>query len=203
MANKPNKVIYGNQVIIDLTQDTVEASKLLKGYTAHDRSGEIITGTSTFDADTSDADALASEIIKGKTAYVNGSKIEGTMIERGSQIDAISEKNQEISIKSGHHDGSGKVSIAATEQAKIVPENIANGITILGVIGTHTGEEGIDVQTKSATPYTDKAQTIVPDAVPGKTSYLSQVEVAKIKYVETPNAQGGITVEIGEKSPNI
>ena len=40
-----NKVVYGTTVLVDLTGDTVTADKLLKGATAHDASGEPITGT--------------------------------------------------------------------------------------------------------------------------------------------------------------
>ena len=40
-----NKVVYGTTVLVDLTEDTVTHDKLLKGYTAHDASGEPITGT--------------------------------------------------------------------------------------------------------------------------------------------------------------
>lgn len=49
MANNPyvNKVQFGNQTLIDLTSDTVTADKLMQGYTAHDRTGAIITGTAT------------------------------------------------------------------------------------------------------------------------------------------------------------
>ena len=39
-----NKVIYGNSTLIDLTSDTVDKSKILDGYTAHDKSGTKITG---------------------------------------------------------------------------------------------------------------------------------------------------------------
>lgn len=42
-----NKVVYGTTVLVDLTQDTVTADKLLQGYTAHDKSGALITGTAT------------------------------------------------------------------------------------------------------------------------------------------------------------
>ena len=45
MAN--NKVIFGNNTLIDLTNDTVDAEHLLSGYTAHDASGQIITGTAS------------------------------------------------------------------------------------------------------------------------------------------------------------
>lgn len=40
-----NKVLYGTQVLMDLTEDTVTADKLAKGETAHDSAGEQITGT--------------------------------------------------------------------------------------------------------------------------------------------------------------
>ena len=40
-----NKVVYGTTVLVDLTKDTVTPDKLLKGATAHDASGEPITGT--------------------------------------------------------------------------------------------------------------------------------------------------------------
>lgn len=42
-----NKIVYGNKTLIDLTSDTVTASRLLKGITAHDKAGNAITGTMT------------------------------------------------------------------------------------------------------------------------------------------------------------
>lgn len=47
MAENPyvNKVIYGDQTLIDLTDDTVSPSSLKLGSTAHDASGAQITGT--------------------------------------------------------------------------------------------------------------------------------------------------------------
>ena len=40
-----NKVQLGDTVLIDLTSDTVTAEQVVAGYTAHDASGETITGT--------------------------------------------------------------------------------------------------------------------------------------------------------------
>lgn len=40
-----NKVVYGHTVLVDLTEDTVSADKLLNGDTAHDASGDLIIGT--------------------------------------------------------------------------------------------------------------------------------------------------------------
>lgn len=42
-----NKVVYGTTVLVDLTADTVTKDTLKKGATAHDASGEPITGTLT------------------------------------------------------------------------------------------------------------------------------------------------------------
>lgn len=74
-----NKVIYGGRVLIDLTGDTVDPSKLLKGSKAHDKSGAQIEGACTLDVDSTDATAVAAEILFGKTAYVSGNKLTGTM----------------------------------------------------------------------------------------------------------------------------
>ena len=41
------KVIYGDEVLIDITQDTVDAASLLKGKTAHGANGDPVTGTCT------------------------------------------------------------------------------------------------------------------------------------------------------------
>lgn len=40
-----NKVVYGSTVLIDLTNDSVDAASLLKGKTAHNAAGEQVVGT--------------------------------------------------------------------------------------------------------------------------------------------------------------
>lgn len=188
-----NKVIYGGTTLIDLTSDTVTADKLLKNYTAHGKDGAVVTGTCTFDVDSQDATAAVAEILLGKTAYARGSKLTGTMPNNGSVTGTIATKSQAYTIPQGYHDGSGKVSINATEQAKLIGENIRSGITILGVEGTMSGTEGANPQSKSVTPTTSE-QVILPDE---GYNYLSQVTVAAIPYVESENSAGGMTVTIG------
>lgn len=188
-----SKVVYGTKTIIDLTSDTVSADKLLEGITAHGKDGEPVTGTCTFDADTSDATATASEILATKTAYVNGSKITGSMVNRGKSDGAISDKATPYSIPAGYHDGSGTVSIDATEQGKLIPQNIREGITILGVEGEMSGSEDLKPQQKSVTPSTEQ-QVITPDE---GYNALSQVTVLAIPYNESDNPAGGKTVTIG------
>lgn len=194
-----NKVIYGNQTLIDLTDATItganEADKILNGYTAYGADGTKVTGTSTFDVDSSVATATQSEVLATKTFAKGGQILTGTMPNIGKQTGAITAKAQSVTIQQGYHDGSGSVSIDATEQTKIIAGNIRNGVSILGVTGTYAGE-AVPTQAKTATPYTT-AQTILPDA-----GYnLSQVNVSAIYYNESSNSAGGLTVTIGTVAP--
>lgn len=194
MANEYiNKVIYGGEVLIDLTGDDVARDKVLNGYKFHLPSGEATTGTSTFDADTSDGTATAAEILASKTAYVNGSKVTGTMPNRGAVTGTITTKAQQYTIPNGYHDGSGKVGISTTEQAKIVATNIREGITILGVEGSMSGTEDVHAQAKTVTPGLT-AQTVTPDTP--TYNYLSQVTVNAIPVTRVDNPAGGVTVTI-------
>ena len=104
-----NKVEYGDKTLIDLTADTVTPSSLLQGYTAHDNTGALITGTATGGGtgavsvidtkdtnggtirtitavDISDTTAVASDVAQGKYFYTaDGTKTEGTSTGDGGE----------------------------------------------------------------------------------------------------------------------
>ena len=194
MADKYiNKVIIGNDVKLDLTGDTIAPEDLKKNVTAHDKSGAPIVGTNTFDADTQDATAAAAELLDGKTAYARGAKITGTMPNQGSKTLTIAVKTETPAISMGFHDGSGKAQIDSDEQAKIIPGNIKQGVSILGVEGTYGGEAVKAQANKNVTP-TMAQQVITPDA---EYDYLAQVTVAAIPITYTDNAAGGQTLAVG------
>lgn len=185
-------------ILIDLTTDTAERADVLAGKYFHLKTGERVVGTCSFDSDTSDANASASEILLGRTAYVNGNKITGSMPNNGAVNGVITTKDGTYTIPAGYHNGLGGVSIDATEQAKIIASNIKSGITILGVEGEYSGE-AVTAGTVSAVPYLT-AQTILPSSI--SKDYISQVDIAAIAIVESDNAAGGKTVTIGTVDPN-
>lgn len=195
MANSYNNkiVLASGEVLIDLTGDTVDATHVLDGFTFHDKSGAPVTGTCTYDSDTSDDTAAVGEILSGKTAHARGALLTGTMPNNGAQMGSISTKEQEVIIAQGYHDGSGKVSILADEQAKLIPSNIREGITILGVEGTMSGSESVVAQARTVTPKFTQ-QVISPED--GYT-HLSQVTVQPITVSYSDNSAGGKTVTIG------
>lgn len=194
MANEYyNKIIYGGQTLIDLTSDTATAATVLSGSTFHDKSGAAVTGTCTYDSNTTNDTVTVGEILISKTAHARGSQLVGTMPNRGAVTGTISTVSGTYSIQQGYHDGSGTVAIDSTEQSKIIATNIRDGITILGVTGSMTGTEEVNAQSKTVTPSTTQ-QTVTPDT---GYNYLSQVTVNAIPYVETDNSAGGITVTIG------
>lgn len=196
MANQYiNKVVNGEtgDVLIDLSGDSlINASQLASGVTAHSRSGAPVTGTNTYDADTSDANATVSQILKDATAYVKGSKVTGTMTNNGAVSGTISTKAQQYTVPVGYHDGSGKVQIATAEQYKIIADNIKSGVSILGVTGSYSGEAA-QLQSKSVTP-SFSSQTVTADS---GYDALSQVTVGAIPYSETDNSAGGKTATFG------
>lgn len=194
MANQyVNKVVLKNgEVPIDLTGLDVKAEHVQKDIIFIDKTGLEQTGTNTKTVDASGATAEAAEVLEGKT-FGKGNSIQiGTMPNIGAVNGEISTKEEQYIIPKGSHDGSGKVGIAAEEKAKLIPGNIKQGVTVLGVVGDY-GADDFSAQGKEVTP-TFADQNITPDA--GYT-FLSSVKVKAIPVAREDNAAGGVTLTIG------
>lgn len=94
---------------------------------------ELESGSSL---DTSDATAAAADILKDKTAYVNGQKVTGTITSVNAQTITPTTTDQTVN---GNVFLVGAIIVAG--DANLLAENIKSGVTIFGVTGTYTGEE--------------------------------------------------------------
>lgn len=190
-----NKIVLKDgTVLIDTSTDTATVDDVANGKTFHSKSGEKLTGRNTKDSDTSDATASASTILSGDIAYSQGNRIVGEMPNNGGVNGTVPSKNGTYNVPQGYHDGSGKVGLPEADKAKLIPSNIRDGVTILGVQGEMSSTEGeISEANKDVTP-SFVEQVVLPSE--GFTC-LKQVTVKPIKVEKTQNAAGGYTVTIG------
>lgn len=142
-----NKVTYGNKTLIDLTSDTVTASKLLSGVTAHDKKGVKITGTIPSQGAQTITPGTANKTIAA------GKYLSGTQTIKGD--------------------------------ANLVAENIAEGVSIFGVTGTHAGSSPLNIVYSNTEPSAGAGELWVKAAQAEKVYITPSVELDN--YVVTEN----------------
>lgn len=107
-----------------------EAADVAAGKTFTSAAGLEAVGTSTA-VETGDATAAAGEILSGKTAYVNGQKVTGSMPNQGAKNQALN-CGSSYPIPAGYHNGSGVVtthSLASQTEGTATAADIASGKT--------------------------------------------------------------------------
>lgn len=194
MANEfTSKVVLANgDVLIDLTQDDVKPEHVQKDIYFHDKTGKRQQGTNTKTVDASEATAEASEVLDGRTFGKGNEMQTGTMPNNSGKDVVITDKNG-TSISRGFYDGSGKAKLSDADIAKLVPGNIKEGVTILGVEGNF-GTDDFSAISKEITPtFAEQVFNPADDGV----SFYSSVKVEAIKVDRKDNEAGGVTVTIG------
>lgn len=135
-----NKVVIndvnGENVLIDLTEDNIDAEALVVGFTAHDKSGEIIEGVNPYvkaetDATVSEQTGLISQLKDAIAENVNK-----TTAEVDTQTGLIAQ------IKDAISENVSKTSNEVSEQTGLIQQ-------IKGAINENVGKTTAEVETQT------------------------------------------------------
>lgn len=165
------------------------------------RAGTFLEGGGT---DTSDATATSNDILNGKTAYVKGSKVTGTIQSQAAQT--ITPGTADQTIAAGKY-LSGTQTIKG--DANLVSDNIISGKSIFGVAGSHTCSTPsgtIDITTNGTHDVTDYASANVNVPSTGidtsdATATADNIENGYTAYVNGEKITGSLLVPT--KSTNL
>lgn len=136
-----------------------------EGY--HDGTGMVSADTL---ANQTTGTAAAGNVLISKTAYVNGSKVTGTMPEQGAKSKELA-CGEAYTIPAGHHNGQGKVtakSLASQTGATAVATKLLAGLTawVNGnkITGTMANKAGTTVKAAAVTQDDDNTYFAIPAA---------------------------------------
>lgn len=189
------KISGSNSVLATALEPSLTAGNIKTGVTVFG-----VPGTYTYE---SSSPATSGEILTGKIAYVNGSKITGTMANWTTNNPTISLANEQVTISQGFHTG-GVVSIDSDAIEYLQPSYINAGTTILGVTGTLVPSGSIVVASADAKGFVSldpsaSASTFTPS---GSINYFNQVTIEPIIASATLTASTtGYTLTISASEP--
>lgn len=126
--------------------ENIKAENIKSGVEILGVTGTLESGTGI---DTSDATATVKDILAGKTAYVDGEKLEGTMANNGDLV--ITPNTDEQDHSAGYYNSIQVRPVTSSVDTNIKAENIKSGISILGVSGSVIELNGHELEVTPST----------------------------------------------------
>jgi len=121
---------------------------------------------------TSDANATASHILINKTAYVNGSKVTGSMSDNGATGGTITTQGGTYSIPAGYTSG-------GTVTASLPVSTITNGVLNVATITEATNDYGVEASITIPAGYynTTTLSRILSNILPMTTNAITESQM--------------------------
>lgn len=169
--------VGGNYVFPAVSEDS--ARNLVDGYVNKETVYNVFVPKSVF------GNAMPGNVLNGKTyTSDDGLNEAGTMPNNGAAAIQLSDLTAK-SVTAGYYSG-GTAKVADAEAAKIIPENIKKGVTILGVAGTM--EAGGDYNIAATTNADGTQNLAITDAGGGSSGGSGQQLVNLTITVDPTNA---------------
>lgn len=194
-----------------------EAYVIPQGY--HDGTGKV---TADSLASQTDGTATAAQILSGKTAYVDGVKVTGSMTNNGAKTASLA-AGASYTIPAGYHDGTGKVtanSLASQTDGTATASQILSGKTAYvdgkKVTGSMGNKAGTTVEASAVTQddtntyfnvpiagyYDTNSKVYTPNSNLGGDSICDYIESIKYTLPGT-DGRGHLYVYINNSKLNI
>lgn len=160
---------------------------LMAGYVNSATDYNVFVSKSRF------GNATSSNVLNGKTyTSAAGLDIAGTMPDNGAAAIQLSDLTAKP-VTAGYYSG-GTAKVADAEAAKIIPENIKKGVTILGVEGTMEASAGGDYNIAATTNADGTQNLAITDAAGGGGQPVAETWVLNDSNLTFPESDIGIDV---------